>query len=211
MQPAGKRDNVLRVTKRRDLHPSQGAEFEALVRAAASGGEAAMETLLMRVQSTAFRFSLLVCGDPHDAEDVMQEALLKTFRHVRSIREPAGFRTWLFRTVRNFCLMKRRRRVGEPSQVLSIDAAADAAGHAPIDVADRAQRPDEAALNSWLGKRLRTALASLAPADRMIVLLREMEGLSTREVAAITKMTEDNVKTRLHRSRARLRAELTEA
>ena len=48
---------------------------EALVRAAAAGKDAAMEQLLMRVQSVAFRFSLLVCGDPHDAEDVMQEAL----------------------------------------------------------------------------------------------------------------------------------------
>jgi RNA polymerase sigma-70 factor (ECF subfamily) len=201
------------VTKRADLHPSQRAEFEDLVRSAAAGGDAAMERLLMRVQSTAFRFSLLVCGEPRDAEDVMQEALLKTFRHVKKIKEPAAFRTWLFRTVRNFCLMKRRRRVDEPAQVLSLDAAtaAGAGDSAPLEVVDHAQRPDEAALNSWLGRRLRVALASLAPADRMIVLLREMEGLSTREVADITQMSEDNVKTRLHRARARLRAELKEA
>ena len=198
------------MTKRRDLHPSQGAEFEALVRAAAAGGDAAMERLLMRVQSTAFRFSLLVCGEPRDAEDVMQEALLKTFRHVTKIKNPAAFRTWLFRTVRNFCLMKRRKRVDEPAQVMSLDSAPAAGGddQATRDVMDHGQRPDEAALNSWLGRRLRTALASLAPADRMIVLLREMEGLSTREVAEITRLTEDNVKTRLHRARARLQAEL---
>lgn len=201
------------MTKRRDLHPSQGAEFEALVRAAANGGDAAMERLLMRVQSTAFRFSLLVCGEARDAEDVMQEALLKTFRHVSRIKEPAAFRTWLFRTVRNFCLMKRRKRVDEPSQVVSLDSGerAEADGAAPLDAIDHAKRPDEAAVNSWLGRRLRGALSKLAPADRMIVLLREMEGLSTREVADITRMTEDNVKTRLHRARVRLRAELKEA
>jgi len=201
------------VTKRRDLHPSHSADLEALVRDAAAGGDAAMERLLMRVQAVAFRFSLLVCGGPHDAEDVMQEALLKTFRHVQRIKEPAAFRTWLFRTVRNFCLMKRRRRAGEPAHVLSLDSApdGDAGGAAAPDVADGAAHPDRVAMNAWLGRRLRTALASLAPVDRMIVLLREMEGLSTREVAEITRLSEVNVKTRLHRARARLRLQLTDA
>ena len=208
------------MTKRRNLHPSSspdaGAEYEALVRAAAAGQDRAMEQLLMRVQSVAFRFSLLVCGNPHDAEDVMQEALLKTYKHVRHIEHPEAFRTWLFRTVRNFCLMKRRKHVGEPSHMLTIDGAPDegADGRRPstaLDVADTRRGPDEQALNRWLGRRLRDALAKLAPVDRMIVLLREMEGLSTREVAEITTMSEDNVKTRLHRARARLREVLKEA
>ncbi|MBP8275193.1 MAG: RNA polymerase sigma factor [Acidobacteria bacterium] len=195
------------MTKRRDLHLSHsadvGAEYEALVRAAADGGQAAMERLLMRVQSVAFRFSLLVCGNPQDAEDVMQEALLKTYRHVKKIERPEAFRTWLFRTVRNFCLMKRRKRVDEPAHVESLDGT--------MDATDKARRPDEVALNAWLGKRLRAALAGLAPVDRMIVLLREMEGLSTREGAEITTLSEDNVKTRLHRARVRLRELLKEA
>ena len=193
-----------------------GAEYEALVRAAAAGGQAAMERLLMRVQSVAFRFSLLVCGDPHDAEDVMQEALLKTYRHVRRIEKPEAFRTWLFRTVRNFCLMKRRTHVGEPSQLVSLDGPAPGTGghgreRSALDVADAGKGPDEQALNAWLGRRLRAALAGVKPADRVIVLLREMEGLSTREVAEITKLSEDNVKTRLHRARSRLRELLKES
>lgn len=172
----------------------------------------------MRVQSVAFRFSLLVCGNPHDAEDVMQEALLKTYGHVKTIERPDAFRTWLFRTVRNFCLMKRRKHVGEPTHVLSLDGESDAgdvSSHrratTPMDVADSGKGPDEQALNAWLGRRLRAALAGLAPVDRMIVLLREMEGLSTREVAEITHVSEDNVKTRLHRARGRLRELLKES
>ena len=66
----------------------------------------------------------------------------------------------------------------------------------------------ELALNAWLGERLRRALATLPPAYRMIVLLREMEGLSTREVAKVSGMSEDNVKTRLHRARVMLREAL---
>ena len=53
----------------------------------------------MRAQEVAYRFSLLVCGHADDAEDVMQEALLKTYRYVGRIREPEAFRTWLYRTV----------------------------------------------------------------------------------------------------------------
>jgi RNA polymerase sigma-70 factor (ECF subfamily) len=204
------------VTKRADLHPSRKREYERLVRAAASGDDDAMEQLLMRVQSVAYRFSLLVCGHPQDAEDVMQEALLKTYRHVRRIEEPAAFQTWLFRTVRNFCLMKRRRKVDEPARFESLDGAPGGAGASggvapPLDVPDEGRSPADLAVNAWLGRRLRTALGRLAPVDRMIVLLREMEGLSTREVAAITRMSEANVKTRLHRARATLRELLKEA
>ena len=63
-------------------------------------------------------------------------------------------------------------------------------------------------MNAWLGRRLRHALAQIAPADRMIVLMREMEGLSTREVSDITGFSEANVKQRLHRARVRLREHL---
>lgn len=153
----------------------------------------------MRAQQVAYRFSLLVCGHAEDAEDVMQDALIRTYKHVGQIKDPGAFRTWLFRTVRNACLMKRRRRVDEPARVESIDPGA------PQDVATAAQGPDEVAMNNWLGERLRRALATLPPAYRMIVLLREMEGLSTREVATVTGMTEVNVKTRLHRARVMLR------
>jgi RNA polymerase sigma-70 factor (ECF subfamily) len=205
------------VTKRRNPHllkgDSRGVDYEPLVRAAAAGDEQALEQLLMRAQEVAYRFSLLVCGHVEDAEDVMQEALLKTYRYVGQIEQPEAFRTWLFRTVRNACLMRRRRRVDEPARVLSIDGGdRDPGEHrmAAVDVADRTPRPDEAAMNKWLGGRLRAALASLPPAYRMIVLLREMEGLSTREVASIAGMSEANVKTRLHRARVMLRERLSD-
>lgn len=207
----------LAVTKRRDVHLSEGDrgadEYTPLVRAAASGDRQAVERLLMRAQEVAFRFSLLVCGHAEDAEDVMQEALLKTYRYVDRIKRPEAFRTWLFRTVRNACLMKRRRRVDEPAQLVSLDAPVpDGADHETMmDVADAAKAPEALAINAWLGRRLRRALNTLPPGYRVIVLLREMEGLSTREVSKVTGMSEANVKTRLHRARVLLREHLEDA
>ena len=189
------------------------ADYAALVRAAATGDRDAMERLLMRAQEAAYRFSLLVCGHAEDAEDVMQDALLKTYRHVGRITQPDAFRTWLFATVRNACLMKRRRHVGEPSHFVSIEhgaQATDGGAAAPVDVADRTPSADQKMIDDWMDARLREALKKLPPAYRMIILLREMEGLSTKEVAAVTGYSEVNVKTRLHRARTMLRRQMEE-
>jgi RNA polymerase sigma-70 factor (ECF subfamily) len=183
------------------------AEYAGLVRAAAAGDRAAMERLLMRSQEVAFRFSLLVCGHAEDAEDVMQDALIKTYQHVTDIADPEAFRTWLYSTVRNACLMKRRKRAGEPVRFESIEQGA-AGDDAPLDFADGTPGADQALIEHWADDRLRRALKTLPPAYRIVILLREMEGLPTKDVAAITGYSEANVKTRLRRARLMLRREL---
>ena len=189
--------------------PHQSDEYAALITRAAAGDARALERLLMQAQGVAYRFSRTVCGGPAEAEDVMQEALLKTFRHVKRIRDPQAFRTWLYRTVRNACLMRRRRKVGEPERVLSLDdvlPSGNAAGAS--DPSGSARDPEAQALNAALRRRLRKALRALPPSYRTIVFLREMEGLSTRETADVLNVSESNVKMRLHRARLFLRKEL---
>jgi RNA polymerase sigma-70 factor (ECF subfamily) len=185
------------------------AEYARLVKAAASGDRSAMEALLVRAQEVAYRFSLLVCGHPEDAEDVMQDALLKTYQHVKQISEPDAFRTWLYTTIRNACLMKRRRRVGEPASFVSIEHGIETTGGTvPVEVADRSSSIDQRLIDGWMDDRLRRALHQLPPSYRMIVVMREIEGLSTKEVAAIARVSESNVKQRLHRARLMLRKQL---
>lgn len=183
-------------------------EYPALVRAAAAGDARAMEQLLVRAQESAYRFSVMVCGHASDTEDVMQDALLSTYRHARAIREPEAFRTWLYRTVRNACLMNRRRRAGEPAHLLSLDAPSNRPDgrplDAPTDAPSQEQDVDAGRRRDWV----REAIATLPPAQREVLVLRDLEGLSTREVARVVGVTEDNVKTRLHRARVALRAAL---
>jgi RNA polymerase sigma-70 factor (ECF subfamily) len=196
------------VTKRALENPSD--EYAELITNAAGGDARALEHLLMRAQEVAYRFSHTVCGGPSDADDVMQDALLKTFRYVKRIRDPRAFRTWLYRTVRNACLMKRRRKVGEPHRVLSLDELLPSVdGHtATVDVAEPGRDPEALAVNAALRRRLSRALRALPPSYRAIVFLREMEGLSTRDVAQVLKISEPNVKMRLHRARLLLRKQL---
>jgi RNA polymerase sigma-70 factor (ECF subfamily) len=161
----------------------------------------------MRAQEVAWRFSRSVCGHADDAEDAMQEALIKTYRYVGRIRDPEAFRPWLYRTVRNACLMGRRKKVGEPAMLQSLDDVLPGpAGLARTDVADSGKSPEQLADNARLRRRLREALASLPGPYRAVVFLREMEGLSTREVAHVLEISEDNVKARLHRARLQLQA-----
>jgi RNA polymerase sigma-70 factor (ECF subfamily) len=115
---------------------------------------------------------------------------------VREISDPDAFRTWLYTTVRNACLMKRRRRAGEPTHFVPVEKQAVAL--------------DPKMADPWIDRRLRAALATLPRPSRAIVVLREIEGLSTREVATVMGISEDNVKTRLHRARVLLRRALEE-
>lgn len=183
-------------------------EYAGLVRAAAGGDPEAMEQLLVRAQASAYRFSVMVCGRTDETEDVMQEALVSTYRHARDIRDPDAFKAWLYRTVRNACLLNRRKRVGEPAHLLSLDDEGDgdhprlpephADSRSPEDELDEATRREQ----------LRKALLRLPGTQREVVVLRDLEGLSTREVSDVVGISEDNVKQRLHRARVALRAAL---
>lgn len=194
------------MTKRKNPHPDHQAAESRLVLGVQRGDPEALEALLLRAQEIAYRFSRVVCGaGAADAEDAMQEALINVYRRAREIREPKAFRAWLYRTVKNACLIGRRRRVHEPSRLLSIDELMPGE---EFPVAATGRSPEQQAIDSRTRATLRKALASLPPAFRMTVFLRDIEGLSTREVAQVMDVSEDNVKTRLHRARLQLRREL---
>lgn len=158
----------------------------------------------MRAQEVAWRFSLAVCGRPDDAEDAMQEALIKTYRYTGQIRDPESFRPWLYRTVKNACLISRRKRVHEPHRIESLDAPVQAGSTVYYDPTDRGRNPEQLAVSGQQRRDLQAAVRALPAAYRGVLVLREMEGLSTREVATVLEISEDSVKTRLHRARAAL-------
>ena len=208
-----RRSGPRRVTTSANLHPSEktdhAVETADLVRRASAGDAAALERLLVQAQDVAWRFSMTVCGHAEDAEDAMQEALTKTYRHLPTIRDPEAFRPWLYRTIRNVCLMARRRRVDQPTSVLSIGDMLPTPGTStPIDAPSPLPSPEDAVSTARLRRQLAGAMQTLPPAFRAVVFLRDMEGLSTRETAVTLGLSEDNVKARLHRARLVLRQHL---
>jgi len=183
-------------------HPDSARYAALLADISRDGNGPAMEKLLTDVQSLAYRFSLLVCGNASDAEDAMQDALLQTYKSARRIRKPDAFRTWLYRTVKNSCLMSRRTSAHEPAHKLSLD------DEGTTEVASSAPNPEEQTAATTERRRFQQAFRSLPRPFRLVAFLRDVEGLSTREVADVVGISEDNVKQRLHRARTLLRKAL---
>ena len=105
--------------------------------------------------------------------------------------------------------MKRRRRAGEPPpSCRSNKAFRPATARVSVDVADPSRSIDQRLIDGWADSRLRHALQQLPPSYRVILVMREIEGLSTKEVATIAGISEANVKQRLHRARLMLRKQL---
>lgn len=181
-----------------------------LARRLLAGDASAFTPFVESFQAKIFQYTWLMCGQREDAEEVAQETLMRVFESFDQLRDPAQVKPWVFRIAKNYCLMKRRKSVFAPARELSLDElhpGAEGDGLA-LQVADGGERPDAAVLRGELGERLEEALRALPETYRSVVLLRDVEELTTAETAAILDITEDNVKQRLHRGRLALRKEL---
>ena len=139
-----------------------------------------------------------MAGTEADAEDALQEAFVAAWRGAGGFRGGASARGWLFTIGRHALLRLRRTRVDEPDTLVPLDALGLEAGWGAEPPA--AHEPDGDGL---LGQ----ALAQLAPAEREMIVLRDLEGFSGEEAAELTGLTLAAMKTRLHRARLRLVAE----
>jgi RNA polymerase sigma-70 factor (ECF subfamily) len=180
----------------------QSGETE-LARALLAGESDAFERFVDHFRCKVFHYSWLMCGRPEDAEEVAQETLLKVFENFDQLRDPGRVRPWIFRIAKNACLMQRRKSVFAPAHELSLDELPPAAEFPAGE-----PQPEVALLDSELRAVLDRVIAELPPAYRAVVLLRDLEELSTEETAQILDLGTDVVKTRLHRGRAAMRQKL---
>jgi len=168
---------------------------EELLDAAREGNEEALEVLLARHEQRVFRFGLRMCGNEEDARDVLQETLLAAFRGVRQFRGDAQLSTWLFQVARSFCTKARRRGAGEPARYEPLESAA------AREVSVLASAPDDRAYAREMARVIQEALLSLPDAQREVVLLRDVEGLTAEEAAVVVGIEVPALKSRLHRAR----------
>lgn len=179
-----------------------------------TGDAEAFDRFVEHFRAKIFHYSWLMCGHREDAEEVAQDTLLKVFESFGQLREPERVRPWVFRIARNACLMKRRKSVFAPSQELSLDdflpTMDHEGGHGKLQIADWSGLPDRQILQSEMKQVLDQAIGTLPENYRSVILLRDVEELSTLETAQILDLTEDVVKTRLHRARLAVRQKLDE-
>lgn len=171
-----------------------------LVRAVQRGDAGAMDALIRASYADVYALCRRLLTDPNDAADATQDVYVRVMRSVLGFRGQARFGTWLHRVTVNVCLTALKSRGDQR-------ARGQSAGRTDfiVDVPDQAPDPASRAELADLARRTSVALASLPDEARQIVVLRDVQGLSTKQAAQALGISEGAVKVRLHRAHVKLR------
>ena len=192
--------------------PTADLSDETLAARAADGDDRAFEEIVTRYEGRVFRLACRLTSDT-DAPDVLQETFLQVYRHLPSFRGESQFKTWLYRIATNAGLMHRRASARRPAESLeSFLPRFDAHGvhvgtPAELQVASRAE---ELLDRQLLAEKARAGIARLPDLYRDAFVLRDLEEMSTSEVALVLGLEPAAVRQRVHRARLMLRGYLSE-
>jgi len=189
--------------------PAHLENEQDLVAAAKAGDSDAFVILLNQYSRHIYRLGLSITGNHHDAEDVLQEALLKAYTALADFQANSRFYTWLVRIAVNVALGKLRKRALWKESSLDQPREGEDGNFIPLEVESWGEDPEKACLNSELQQILADVIQTLDPKSRTIFTLRDVEKFSIEETATMLGVSIPVVKTRLLRSRLKLREELT--
>lgn len=169
-----------------------------------------VEKALSLIQSTVYSFSMRVCGQREDAEDTMQEVLMQSMPYLPKFNSPNALLIWLYKVAKTRCLMSRRRSKFAPQKDLYLeDLMPDRQELDKLGTPENLS-PETFAIDSERAKRLQSAIQKLPPEHRIILVLRDMEGLTDQEVAEVTGLRPGTIRVRLHRARLFVRKEMVQ-
>jgi RNA polymerase sigma-70 factor (ECF subfamily) len=190
--------------------PAVAANDETLAACAAAGDDRAFETLVDRYQARVYRLACRLTSET-DAADIVQDTFLQVYQHLGAFRGDARFGTWLYRIATNVCLMLRRGRARRPTESLDgllprfdaqgVHAETPAQLHVATRIEERLDR-------DRLAAAARVALERLPDLYREAFVLRDLEELSTADVAQVLGVEAATVRQRVHRARLLLRGYL---
>lgn len=179
-----------------------------LIEAARGGDTQAFTTLANQYSRNIFRLALNITRNKEDAEDVMQEALIKAYTKLDKFQGNSRFYTWLVRITVNEALMKLRKRKSD--KTVSMDEPVETDLREIVrEHQDWGDNPEQQYAKTELQEILAAAIETLEPAYRSVFVLRDVENLSTEETAESLGLSVPAVKSRLLRARLKLRDQLT--
>lgn len=192
--------------------PTAESSDETLAARAAAGDDQAFEALVVRYQGRVYRLACRLTSET-DAPDVLQETFLQVYRHLATFRGDAQFGTWLYRIATNAALMLRRARARRPAEPLDAflprfdECGILAQTPAELQVAARAE---EFLDRQQLAEKARAVIARLPDGYRDAFVLRDLEEMSTSDVAQVLGVQPSTVRQRVHRARLMLRGYLSD-
>jgi len=181
---------------------------QELVEQIKAGDDAAFKALLGRYQERAYRLALSLTKNPADAEEVLQDVFLTVYRKIASFEGRSAFSTWLYRITVNTALMKLRGRGPAQESIDEYLPQFTKDGRHARMVVDFTHGPEKLLLLKEREQILREAIEALPPDYKVVLVLRDLEGLSNEEVAEVVGASVLAVKARLHRARLALRGRL---
>ncbi len=180
-----------------------------LIQAINSGQADKFHDLVKRYEQKLYNFSLRMCRNPSDAEDMIQDTFLNVFKYLKSFRYETKFKNWLYKVAASTCIKKRRKSKFAPDKELSLDEfLPNNEAEKPDNVPEWAMLPLDKLLNEELSGVINKTILALPKKYRVVIVLRDIEGFSTAETAQILNLSPSNVKVRLHRARLYLRDKL---
>ncbi|MGD8751500.1 MAG: sigma-70 family RNA polymerase sigma factor [Anaerolineales bacterium] len=173
-----------------------------------SGDQAEFARFVEAYSGYIFRLGLKMLRNEQDAEDVLQETFIKAYRYLPEFEGRSKLSTWLYRIATNEALMLIRRR----RDLLSVDAPYQDTQELqePLQIVDWCCLPEGELMSDEARDYLDKAVGELSDALRVVFILRDIDGLSTRDTAEVLDLSESAVKTRLSRARLQLRELLTQ-
>ncbi len=158
-----------------------------------------------------FAFGQKICGHVEDAKDLVQETFLNAYRGLDGFRGDAKISTWLYAIAARVCIRKRRKKKDAPDRELSLEEFLPTEdGEFRLQPIADGLDPERALQNKQLKEALEGAIQALPKHYRLVLVLRDMEGLSAKEVGSIMGLNERAVKSRLHRARLFVRQRLSQ-
>ena len=174
-----------------------------LIERASGGDPAAFNQLMEMHEKRMYAVALRMCANREDAQDCLQEAMLRIYRSISGFKGQSSFGTWVYRITMNTCLDELRRRKARKST--SLDNLVDA-GWSPSDETDT---PERHAVQSEQRRTIERAIADLPEDMRAAIVLRDIQGLAYDEIADALSVNVGTVKSRISRGRERLREKLS--
>jgi RNA polymerase sigma-70 factor (ECF subfamily) len=168
----------------------------------------AVDEAIGLLQNTVYSFSMKVCGHPEDAEDNMQEVLYRSLGHLAKIQDPQALAVWLYTVTRNRCWRMRRKGASAPNHILSLDELMPDDAELGRLLLDAAPGPEANLLHAEQHHLLHQAVLRIPAQLRIVLVLHDMEELTTEQVAQILGLQPGTVRVRLHRARLAVRKEM---
>ncbi|MBV9086032.1 MAG: RNA polymerase sigma factor [Acidobacteriaceae bacterium] len=180
---------------------------EQVVERVLAGDTALFEIIMRRYNQRLYRVALAITRNDGEAEDIMQETYVRAYQHLRQFAGRAAFSTWLTRIAVHESIARRDHRLRFLEQG---DSASNSEGDLMDHIPSEHPSPEERASSAEAARLLEQSVQSLPEIYRTIFVMRGLEEMSTAETAELLELSEENVKTRLHRARAMLRRNLYE-